>query len=519
MDPSLHPTRVAICGAGVGGLILAVILSRSPHIQVDVYEAASELKEIGAGIGMWPRTWKIMKKLGLDKELGTKAIIPPEGLPKVAFQFRRGDIPQGHTFQTLVTPGGLISFHRPDFQAVLLDVLSRNDPHNERVHTHTGKKLISYVDLHPTCTNDGGVELRFADGTMARCDFLVGADGLKSNVRATMCRYAVEEIKARQGESAFDHWSYPIVLMGSTLTCGEKIEAHAASPSESAALAQEADQISDCAEAVWSGMFSYRATMKAEELQRRWKGHRVLDTPHVYLGKDTQMTVYPIARGTLVNFAAFRARYEMENSRLDASVPMVNNVSKEEFKRDFEEWEEEARVLIECLGSTTSRWAVHTVKPLKSFVSSRGNVLLLGDAAHAMMPFQGSGAGQAIEDAYILGTLLTHPRCVASLSSPSCSSYPKTKTLQRISRIYDAVRRPMAQHVASVSRDAGLLYTLNYPGLTFDPSSSAGGVRSEEEKLQEVYSRIRMNWEWAWETSADGDVERAVRMFESGSSN
>ncbi|KAI0825625.1 FAD/NAD(P)-binding domain-containing protein [Irpex lacteus] len=493
--------RLAICGAGVGGLILAVILSRSPHISVDLYEAASELKEIGAGIGMWPRTWKIAKKLGLAEELEKKAIVPAEGIPKVAFQFRRGDLPQGHTFQTLVTPG-LISFHRPDFQSVLLDALARNDPRGERCRTFTGKKLVSYVDSQQHSYQGGDIELRFADGTTARCDFLVGADGVKSNVRATLCRHQAEELRARQ--------------------------AHASSPSEQAALAQEAAHIADCGEAVWSGTFAYRTTIKAEELQRRWRGHRVLDTPHVYLGKNSQMTVYPMARGTLVNFAAFRARYERENTRLDAGTPMVSSVSKEEFREDFGDWEEEAKVLIDCL-DTTSRWAVHTVKPLKSFISSAGNVVLLGDAAHAMMPFQGSGAGQAIEDAYILGTLLTHPHAF----SPSSPSSQSSSSLQRIAKVYDAVRRPMAQHVASVSRDAGMLYTLNYPGLTFDSPSShstptsngvngvngvngGGGGAEEEERLQEVYARIRMNWEWAWDTSAEGDLERAVGLFESG---
>lgn len=72
-------------GAGVGGLVLAVVLSRSPNISVDIYEAASALKEVGAGIGMWPRTWKIIKKLGLDAELGKKAIIHPEGIPSQCF--------------------------------------------------------------------------------------------------------------------------------------------------------------------------------------------------------------------------------------------------------------------------------------------------------------------------------------------------------------------------------------------------------------------------------------------------
>lgn len=40
---------------------------------------------------------------------------------------------------------------------------------------------------------------------------------------------------------------------------------------------------------------------------------------------------------------------------------------------------------------------MQTVLPLPTFVSEHGSVVLLGDAAHAMMPYQGSGAGQAIE--------------------------------------------------------------------------------------------------------------------------
>ncbi|KAI0682373.1 FAD/NAD(P)-binding domain-containing protein [Cytidiella melzeri] len=458
--------RVAICGAGVAGLTLAVLLSRSPHISVDIYEAASELKELGAGIGMWPRTWKIIKKLGLHEALGQKAIVPAEGIPKVAFHFRRGDLPQGHTFQTLVTPGGLISIHRPDFQAVLLDVLG------DHCRTWTGKRLVSYTTDSSSSASSSRIQLQFADGTTAGCDFLVGCDGVKSVVRAGMVREAARELREK---------------------------AAASSPDERSALMQEADEVLSGAEALWSGTFAYRAAIRADEVQKRWRGHRVLGTPHVYLGKNTQMTIYPMARGTLVNLAAFRARYELENSVLETG-PMVSNVSKEQFKRDFEEWEDEVQVLIDCL-ETTSRWAVHVVKPLSSFVSSAGNVAVLGDAAHAMMPYQGSGAGQAIEDAYILGILLTHPLCTTPHHLP------------RVAQVYDAVRRPVAQHVASVSRDAGLLYTLNYPGLTF-----GGGEEKEMEgeKLEEVYARIRMNWEWAWDTSVDGDVERAVRMFEGG---
>ena len=73
------------------------------------------------------------------------------------------------------------------------------------------------------------------------------------------------------------------------------------------------------------------------------------------------------------------------------------------------------------------------------------------------------------------------------------------------------MRRPAAQRVAALSREAGLLYTLNYPGLTL----GAGGD-ADERALQEIYRRLCANWEWAWETSVEGDLERAVGMLEGG---
>ena len=75
--------------------------------------------------------------------------------------------------------------------------------------------------------------------------------------------------------------SHPTHISYTELTNNIHVKAHASSPAEFSALGQEAEQVADCAEAVWSGMFSYRATMKAEALQKRWKGHRVLETPHV----------------------------------------------------------------------------------------------------------------------------------------------------------------------------------------------------------------------------------------------
>ena len=56
----------------MGGLTLSAALhdfDKANKLEVNLYESAHQISEIGAGIGMWPRTWKIMKVLGFDGAL------------------------------------------------------------------------------------------------------------------------------------------------------------------------------------------------------------------------------------------------------------------------------------------------------------------------------------------------------------------------------------------------------------------------------------------------------------------
>ena len=103
-------------------------------------------------------------------------------------------------------------------------------------------------------------------------------------------------------------------------------------------------------------------------------------------------------------------------------------------------------------------------------------------------------------------------------------------TARRALRAYDTVRRPFAARVRDCAREYGTLYTLNYPGLTFDGpvalaagagQDGAGGGGEDEgevdedmEKLADIPSRVRMNWEWEWRTTVDVDVVKALRMLE-----
>ena len=56
----------------MGGLVLGLCLKKyAPDVHFDIYESASELTEVGAGIGMSSRIWSIMRELGLEEELLT----------------------------------------------------------------------------------------------------------------------------------------------------------------------------------------------------------------------------------------------------------------------------------------------------------------------------------------------------------------------------------------------------------------------------------------------------------------
>ncbi|KAF8217161.1 hypothetical protein K438DRAFT_1748263 [Mycena galopus ATCC 62051] len=436
--------RVAISGAGIGGLTLAVALSRYPHIEVELYESAATLTEVGAGIGLFPRPWKIIQLLGLEEGLIKRTEHKPVQGPVQAFNWRKGDQQDGFSFATLVTNGSLITLHRADFQGVLLQALPRSCKINcsRRLRTYTQRK-------------SGPIELVFEDGSRSFCDVLVGADGLKSATRTTFLTERANWMQA-QGR-----W-------------------------------QESADIASCIDPVWSGTIAYRALIPAERLKTVAPGHPVLTTPTQYLGKGGYIIAYPVSRGKMINFVAFISRHDLENTKFNG--PWVGSCDSSEFAGMFAHWEPESV-------DKTLRWAIHTVKPLRSFVS--GNTVLIGDAAHAMAPHQGqvhpfpSGAGQAIEDAYILATVLGHQRTTR-------------ENLPRALRIFDEIRRPAALGVAEASRLNGRYFSFEVDGVDFDRYTGP----QLWDKLQTLNMAIVKNWEWAWNTSVDGLIQDALRMLE-----
>jgi 2-polyprenyl-6-methoxyphenol hydroxylase-like FAD-dependent oxidoreductase len=56
--------KIAVIGGGIGGLTAAIALARQ-GMTVEVYEQAAELKEVGAGVGLWPNAMAAFDQIGL----------------------------------------------------------------------------------------------------------------------------------------------------------------------------------------------------------------------------------------------------------------------------------------------------------------------------------------------------------------------------------------------------------------------------------------------------------------------
>ena len=68
----MHELKLTIfdSGGGMGGLLLGLCMKKyASNVEFDIYESATQLTEVGAGVGVPPRIWTILKELGLEERL------------------------------------------------------------------------------------------------------------------------------------------------------------------------------------------------------------------------------------------------------------------------------------------------------------------------------------------------------------------------------------------------------------------------------------------------------------------
>lgn len=163
-----------MAGGGIGGLTAAHALARR-GFEVRVFEAAPELKEIGAGVALSPNAMKVLRSLELEEPVRAVGWSSERMLTR---HWRTGRVIRSSTMtrdETVARYGAAsCTAHRAD----LLDVLSRSLPDAVRVQLDA-----RCVDAR---SENGVAVARFADGTEVEGDVVVGADGIHSAVREAL---------------------------------------------------------------------------------------------------------------------------------------------------------------------------------------------------------------------------------------------------------------------------------------------------------------------------------------------
>lgn len=159
--------KIAIIGAGLGGAVASSLLQHA-GFNVDVYEQAPTFARLGAGIHMGPNVLKIFERIGVAEK-----VVSISSTPK--FWFSRDGLTGDYLSRIPLDGYGATycTVHRGDLQQLQCETLQPGS-------LHFNKKLTRIDD------NGTDVHLQFGDGTSARADIVIGADGINSKMRETL---------------------------------------------------------------------------------------------------------------------------------------------------------------------------------------------------------------------------------------------------------------------------------------------------------------------------------------------
>lgn len=337
--------RVAIIGAGVGGLVTALELHAHGFKNVDIFEAASQLVPLGVGINVQPHAILVLRDLGLLPALESTGIQTQElnyynkyGHPIV--QEPRGKF-AGYTVPQF-------SIHRGHLQMLLLEAVQ------ERLGEH---RVHLDHSLHNFVNGESTVKLRFIQRKTnspavipeVEADLVIAADGINSTVRSIL-----------YPDEGAPHFSGRIL---------------------------------------WRGCLEREPYLTGASMI--WSGHANQKFISYPISRRSQLSDPP---KSLVNWIAeLRVRDENDpDTTPPEKTDWTMSVPKERFAGQFKDWTFGFLNVPELIDKTEKVWEYPMCDRDPVARWSFGRLTLLGDAAHPMYPIGSNGASQAILDAACL---------------------------------------------------------------------------------------------------------------------
>ncbi|WP_435235810.1 FAD-dependent urate hydroxylase HpxO [Psychromonas sp. PT13] len=169
--------KALIIGAGMGGMSAAAALKQQ-GIECEIFEAVEEMKPVGAAISVWSNGVKCMNHLGMGY------IMDKLGGPMLSMAYQEaktGQVMTQFSLAPLIEAVGErpCPVSRADLQSMMIDDWGRDK-------VQFGKRIQSVEQ------DDNGVTAYFEDGSIAKGDFMIAADGVASTVRSHVIGYELE---------------------------------------------------------------------------------------------------------------------------------------------------------------------------------------------------------------------------------------------------------------------------------------------------------------------------------------
>lgn len=304
------------------------------------------------------------------------------------------------------------------------------------------------------------VILKFADGDVAEASILVGADGIKSMVRG----HVLGQL-------------YPSQV-----------------------------------EPVYAGSYCYRGVIPTSEAKEIFGDHT--DVAKMYLGDKRCCITYLISKGEVSRYTIrFPFFFFSTSSMLTAHACKEFNfllcatddkpwefknvvsqkITHEAMMADFGGTGVDERFRRLLSKAMPVKWGFFHHRHTSTYYHDR--VVLLGDSAHASLPFQAAGSGQGLEDSLILSNIL------AKIHNAPDQGLALGPCIRAGFAAYDSIRRPRAQ------RQLERAYEMSH--MLYFQHSETG------KEMEKIAGKLQKGWfDWIWFHNLNGDIESAFRKMD-----
>ena len=347
MHPEVEALKICVLGAGMGGLTCALALARAGFKDITVFEMASSLGFVGAGIQMAPNMARVLDRLGVWDEIAKEGVVLNEtSIRQGATNDELGHVDLKYIREAYGYP------HMVGHRATLAGELyngCKKESDNIKFEFSTTCENIT-LDPRPKFT---AVPRSGAEPYQVQCDILLGADGVKSNTRVAMLK----------------------------------------------SLGAEAEIID-------TGQAAYRIMLSREQMSSDPELLALIDADRVnrWIGEKRHIIAYPVSKKQIYNISTTQPDVNF------AAAPSATYTTKASKKEMLEVYRDFCPMIHRMLDlvpeGEVCEWKLRVHAPLPTWVL--GSTALLGDACHPTLPHMAQGAAQAIEDAAVLGVVLAH---------------------------------------------------------------------------------------------------------------